>query len=228
MAQNLAFDFRQTAVKNAHEMRRNGFGQEKSTDEGQIGNILEGLASIGEDMKNHYPRISESKFKSTYLDAFAGFGKSVEDNYALYLQWLFDVAKQFNIPVHVCDDSDDRNVLFTVPAITNVKTINPQKSRNEEIQYAVSTANEARFLQPYKWEAMLAENLHGIFKKAYDSANAVTDQQQVWLDIFKRYEDHFKGRKQLDGFDKNLMVEGQNAKSPAQAQADYSESDEEV
>jgi hypothetical protein len=211
------FNFQTSAVQKAHEARRAGFGQAKAMEEHDLGNILGGLAAIGEDMKQHYPRISESLFKGRYLDAFAGFGESLEDNYALYLEWMQTVAKQYNIPVHVCDDRDNSIILFTVPAISNVQTINPQKARNEEIQAAISAATDARYLQPYNWEAMLSNNLVGIFQKVYDKANAVTGVQKEWFDIFERYKDHFKGRKQLGGFEQQLMVgnDGNTAQSQA-------------
>lgn len=215
------FDIQKSAVQRAHEARRNGFGQAKVMEEHDLGNIIHGLSSIGEDMKQHYPRISESLFKSRYLDAFAGFGTSLEDNYALYVEWIQEVAKQYNIPVHVCDDRDNSVVLFTVPSVANVQTINPQKARNEEIQYAISTATQMRHMQPYQWEAMLSQNLVGIFQKVYDKANAVTDVQKEWIAIFERYADHFKGREQLGGFNQQLMVG--NADSNAQPKADPSQ-----
>lgn len=210
----VAFDVGRSAMERARQARAQGFGLNKADDERGLGNILGGLASIGEDMKQHYPRISESLFVGRYLDAFAGFGESLEDNYALYLEWTQTIAKQFNIPVHICADGDDTNILFTVPAISNVQTINPQKANTREIHAAISAATDARFLQPYNWEAMLSNNLVGIFKKVYDKQNAVTPDQEVWLGIFKRYEKHFEGRKPLEGVNEQLMVNASDNKTP--------------
>jgi hypothetical protein len=225
------FDFRRSAVQNAHEARKSGFGVAKDVQEGKIANIIAGLNEIGEDMKQHYPRISESRFKQRYLDAFAGFGTSVEENYAIYLEWMQDVAKQFNLPVHVCSDSNASQILFTVPAMTNVQAINPQLARNEEIQRAINDATQARYMQPYQWEAMLSHNLVDIFRKVYDKNNVVSPQQKEWFAIFERYKDHFKGRKPLVGIDPQLMAEGQNDAATAaksqQAEVNYTEVDEE-
>lgn len=216
----MAFDIQRSAVQRAHDARRAGFGQAKALEEHDLGNILHGLAGIGEDMKQHYPRISESMFKTRYLDAFAGFGTSMEDNYAIYIEWIQEVAKQYNIPVHVCDDNDNSIVLFTVPAVSNVQTINPQKAKNEEVQYAISTAVQMRHMQPYAWQAVLSENLKGVFQKVYDGSNAVTGAQQEWMAIIQRYADHFKGRTQLGGFTEQLMVNtGDNNQTKSAADA---------
>lgn len=220
------FNFQRSAVEKAKEARRAGFGQAKMMEEHDLGNIIHGLAGISEDMKAHYPRISESLFKGRYLDSFAGFGESLEDNYSLYVEWIQEIAKQYNIPVHVCDDRDSSVVLFTVPAVSNVQTINPQKAKNEEIQHAITTATQMRFMQPYQWEAMLTQNLVGVFQKVYDSSNAVTDVQKEWVAIFERYADHFKGRQQLGGFNQQLMVG--NGDNNTQTQANDTQSSQPV
>lgn len=213
----MAFDFTRSSVERAKEARRNGFGQAKMMQEHDLGNILHGLAAIDDDMKQHYPRISESMFKSRFLDAFAGYGESVEDNYGIYLEWLQDVAKQYNIPVHVCDDRDMSVILFTVPAMTNVKTVNPEKARNEEVQYAIQTATAMKHMQPHQWEAMLSNNLYSIFQKVYDRENAMSESQKEWMAIFERYADHFKGRTRLIQFEPTLMVGNDTDKTQTQA-----------
>lgn len=178
------------------EERLKGFSSEKATENLKIGSIIEDLAAVGEQMSEHWPRISETMFTQRYLVAFYGAGPTQEDNYASYLSWITDVAGNYNMPVHVCNDQT-KEILFTVPAVSNLQTINPAKAQTREINNAVSMANDARFLQPHNWESMLQENLYGVFKKVYDSNGVINKDQQTWLDIFTRYKDILKDKKSI-------------------------------
>lgn len=193
--------------------RLKGFSAEKATEDLRIGNIVNDLSKLDEQMFEHLPRISETMFVKRYLLAFYGVGNSLEDNYATYLSWITDVAGNYNMPVHVCDDRT-KNILFTVPAVSNVNTINPAKAETREINEAVSIANDARFLQPHNWEAMLQENLYGVFKTVYDSKGIVNKDQQTWLDIFTRYKDTLKGLKSIV-VDNALMGDNNQAVKPS-------------
>ena len=178
------------------EQRRKGFSGEKATEDLRIGSIVNDLAAVGEQMSEHWPRISESMFTKRYLVAFYGAGPSMEDNYATYLSWITDIAGNYNMPVHVCNDQT-KAILFTVPAVSNMQTINPAKAETREINNAVSIANDARFLQPHNWEAMLQDNLYGVFKKIYDTKGVVNKDQQTWFDIFERYKGLLKDKKSI-------------------------------
>lgn len=178
------------------EERLKGFSSEKATENLKIGSIIDDLASVGEQMSEHWPRISETMFIQRYLVAFYGAGPTQEDNYASYLSWITDVAGNYNMPVHVCNDQT-KEVLFTVPAVSNLQTINPAKAQTREINNAVSIANDARFLQPHNWEAMLQDNLYGVFRKVYDAKGIVSKDQQTWIDIFTRYKDILKDKKSI-------------------------------
>jgi hypothetical protein len=188
--------------------RLKGFSSEKATADLKIGSIIDDLASVGEQMSEHFPRISESLFVRSFLVPFYGAGQTQESNYASYLSWITDVAGNYNMPVHVCDDRT-KEILFTVPAVSNVQTINPAKAQTREINSAVSMANDARFLQPHNWEAMLQDNLYGVFKKVYDADGIPNNDQKAWLDIFTRYKDILKDKKQIIN-DKTLMANNQN------------------
>lgn len=179
------------------QQRLKGFGNEKQNDNIKINSIVSDLELITEQSKEDYPRISEQLFINRFLDAFYGAGISLEENYAIYLSWISDIAGNYNIPVHVCDNVT-KNILFTVPSISNVNTINPAKAETREINNAVSIANESRFFQPNEWENLLQTNLDQVFKKIYDKEGIVTVEQNIWLSIFTRYKDILKDKKQLN------------------------------
>lgn len=209
------------------QQRKQGFSSEKATAEMKVGAILSDLEAIGKDMVQHYPRISESMFVNNYLLAFAGRGESIEDNYAAYLSWVSDIAQNYNMPVHVCDNQT-RAVLFTVPAVSNVGTINPAKADTKEISKAIGTANDARFLQPHKWEQMLRDNLFGIYKKVYDGGKAVNEDQQTWMDIFARYESILSKSKPLVASEDLMAGSFKENKSMVTGKASAAQSFDEV
>jgi hypothetical protein len=156
----------------------------------QLSSIIAGLDSIEEDMKiNHLPKISESAFKKHFLKAFAGIGDK-DEIIATYNTWLSDVAKSPGIPVNVCEDSDEDKILFTVPSIGNSGTINPEKTNSNEVYKAISLANDARFLRPFDWEQILANNLDSVLFKLYDKSKVSnSEESNKWLFIFAKYKD---------------------------------------
>lgn len=156
----------------------------------QLSSIIAGLDSIEEDMKiNHLPKISETAFKKHFLKAFAGIGDK-DEIIATYNTWLSDVAKSPGIPVNVCDDSDEDKILFTVPSIGNSGTINPEKTNSNEVYKAISLANDARFLRPFDWEQILANNLDSVLFKLYDKSKVSnSEESNKWLFIFAKYKD---------------------------------------
>lgn len=218
-------------LKSIAEKRRLGFTAEKATEGMGLPTILESLAEATEDLlRNHIPRISETLFVNRYLDAFAGVGENVEANYAIYLEWIMDIAGNYNVPVHVCDDRS-REILFTVPATSNVETVNPAKSNTREIKTAIDIANDARFLQPFNWEAILQNNLAEVYKKIYDPTKAVLNkEQEAWLGIFERYKDRLATKKRIN-ITPELAVEKQEQtqENPAQpTSTSYDEVDEPI
>ena len=156
----------------------------------QLSSIIAGLDSVEEDMKiNHLPKISETAFKKHFLKAFAGIGDK-DEIIATYNTWLSDVAKSPGIPVNVCEDSDEDKILFTVPSIGNNGTINPEKTNSNEVYKAISLANDARFLRPFDWEQILANNLDSVLFKLYDKSKVSnSEESNKWLFIFAKYKD---------------------------------------
>ncbi len=177
--------------------RKAGFSSAKATENFKISDMVDDMESINDQMKADYPMISESLFIKTYLPAFFGAGESVEDNHATYLSWIVEIASSYNMPVHVCDDRT-KEILFTVPAISNFSIINTAKVETKDIIETVTLVNDARHFQPHNWEALLQSGLHGIFKKVYDSNKAYNSDQEIWIQIFTRYRDLLKTMKQLE------------------------------
>lgn len=213
-------------MQRIRDMRMRGYGGEEATSELQIGSLLTDLGEMDKDMALLYPRISENLFVTKYLLPFAGIGEDIKENYATYLSWIMDVAGNYNVPVHVCDNNNQHNILFTVPAISNINIINPTKTDTRQIREVVSMAIDARHLQPHRWESILSNNLYSVMRKIYDKNNIVTEDQKVWASIFTRYENILKDKKPLMEI-KNGPNEESN-KQLAQAKADYSEMDDPV
>lgn len=215
-------------MSSIHEQRKSGFRQHINSTESKMLLALDGLEGIEKDMlKNHTPKISESLFLNRYLFAFAGLG-SQEDNYAYYLNWITEIAKNYNIPVHVCDDTTEE-ILFTVPGIGNNSTINPEKSNTREVLKSISIANDMRFLQPMNWEIVLQKNLDDILLKLYDKEKAsVTKEQTVWLEIFKRYEKQLVARREELKLDQPTLTQENKEDSKKVEQINYDEVDDPV
>jgi len=213
------------------EQRKKGFTGETSLINTKIASIVNDLESIDNSMKDYYPRVSENYFINYYLLAFAGRGESVEDNYLAYLKWLTEVAKNYNVPVHVCDNNDPKKILFTVPGISNTATINPTKSSTREVNNAITMANEAMFMQPVNWQAILENNLNNVLRKVYDKNNVISKEQEVWFSIFKRYEKYLKDKPYANPQMKKMIEvknEEQSSKQNNQAQANYAETDDPI
>lgn len=175
-----------------HDMRKRGFSSAKATSHMKLENIISDMEEVDTEMLKYSPRISESMFVNNFLMAFAGRGESIEENYAIYLRWVSDVAGSYNVPVHVCSDSNKDEILFTVPAVTNVRTLNPSQVDVREVNKAIQMAEDAKFLQPFNYEKILEQNLNGLLKKVYDKNNVVTGDQLTWLTILKRYESNIQ------------------------------------
>ncbi len=218
-------------LEDIREMRKKGFSSEKATSHMEVAKIISDLEDIGEDMKNHYPRISEADFVKNYLFAFAGVGDGIEDNYASYLSWIHDVAGNYNTPVHVCG-ANANDILFTVPGICNLRTINPELSNTKEVHKAISMANDARFLQPYNWEVILKNNLNGILRKLYDSNEVKSEDQEVWKSIIMRYENILRDKKPVTDVDVSLLENSNDKKTASastnQTKTDFSEVDDPI
>ncbi len=195
-------------LKNAREMRMKGFNGARVSTDMKLDSIVQGLERITEDLSQHYPRVSESMFVRQYLLAFAGRGVSKAENYAIYLEWLEQIAGNYNMPVHVCEDTDQSKILFTVPAVSNVKVIDPAKIQTRDVMQAVTMATEARHVSPHGWEGMLRENLYKVLKSMYNKGNVLTPEQKVWASIFQRYESILKDKPLLqdEGDDANAKT----------------------
>lgn len=214
------------------EKRKLGFSQKDvfQQEDSKLTSVLDGLEEANTEMdKNQIPRISESLFKSRYLKAFFGVGDSVEDNFAVYLEWTQEISRHFNLPVYVCSDINPNDILFSVPPVTNVNIINPAKADSRAVNTSISMAKEAGFLQPLMKQKLMQDALENIFSVVMDKNKIVTDDQKQWSVIYERYKDILVGLPTVGKTKFTPQVDSQTTEEkakPAQQTQVYKELDE--
>jgi hypothetical protein len=180
------------------EMRRQGFNQRSLGTDDKVLSILQGLESLDEVRQDNYTRISEASFVNNYLDAFFGIGEDHGAIYAKMVEWILEIAGNFNLPVHVCDNHNRDKILFTVPPITNVNVIDPTKVNGRDINIVSKMAEDAGILYPGNVDMVLKNHLPTFFRKLYDKNMINNPDVQVWLDIQHRYKDHLSMKQPLN------------------------------
>lgn len=150
------------------------------------GEMLKLFAQQGEVEQLLLPRLPEDLFVSHFLPLFKGDIKDAELENDLRSKWYI-LARHPQGEINITDNSG--TVLFTTPSISYTKMFDPTKSDvGGSFKDLVTMANQLGSSNPIRARQYLENNLVKKFDGMRQRGHVLNNEEQRWLEIFKRYE----------------------------------------